>query len=473
MKKKRYVETLSVRTPCNEEWDRMAGTDQVRFCSHCSKNVNDLSSMTRTEAMRLVRRSKGRLCVRYMKHPTTGAPMYAEQLIQISRRAPRMAAGVMAASMSLSAIAYSQGGIGSTKIERTPQPGIEKSLLPVPVKEPAVPVSENGAPAATTKSDMPETLGSVWGTITDENGAVIPGANVGLLDKRGNELTKAVTDYDGVYRLEQVPVGQYQLVVAAEHFRRQVTLIGITAANERLQTLSLAVRAEMVTMGVVAIMSTTLQLVEPDNPLTIAVDDEDLEKARDLIAAGEDVNRAEEDGSTPLFAAVRSGNLEMVRLLIDFGAKVNARNEEKETPLMMLDEDSPVEMVELLIRSGAKVNRVAENGDTALIRAAKGARTEILKALIDAGAELDVRNKEGVTALMNAADDENLENVRILVLAGADVNIRDNDGDNAWDYTAQEEIESFLVSHGVVLDPEDLEGSGADDPETDNEPEDN
>ncbi len=473
MKKKRYVETLSVKTPCTEEWDRMAGTDQVRFCSHCSKNVNDLSSMTRAEAMRLVRRSKGRLCVRYMKHPTTGAPIHAEQLIQISRRAPRMAAGVMAASMSLSAIAYAQGGVGSTKIERSTQPGIERSLLPVPVKEPAVPVSENGAPSATTMSDAPETHGSVWGTITDDNGAVIPGATVVLLDKRGNELTKAVTDSDGVYRLQQVPLGRYQLVAAAEHFRKQIALIGVTAANERIETLTLAVRPTMVTMGVVAIMPTTLQLVEPDNPLTIAVADEDLEKVRDLIAAGEDVNHADEDGSTPLFAAVRSGNLEMVRLLIDFGAKVNVLNEEKETALMRLDEDSPVELVELLIRSGAKVNLVADNGDTALIRAAKGAQPEVLKALIDAGAELDVRNKEGVTALMNAADDENLENVRLLVLAGADVNIRDEDGDNAWDYTAEEEIESFLVSHGVVLDPEDLDGQTADDPETDEEPEDN
>ncbi|MEP7150023.1 MAG: ankyrin repeat domain-containing protein [Acidobacteriota bacterium] len=462
MKKKRYVEALSVKTPCTEEWGRMAGTDQVRFCSHCSKNVNDLSSMTRAEAMRLVRRSNGRLCVRYIKHPTTGAPMYAEQLIQISRRAPRVAAGVMAASMSLSTFAYSQGGVGSTKIERSTQPGIERSLLPSPVKEPT-PVSENGAPAATTMSDVPETHGSVWGTITDENGGVIPGATVALLDKKGGEVAENVTDYDGVYRLEQVPLGRYQLVVAAEHFRKLMALIEVTAANERIETLTLDVRTEMVTMGVVAIMPTTLQLVEPSNPLTIAVADEDLDTVRDLIAAGEDVNRADDDGSTPLFAAVRSGNLEIVRLLIDFGAKVNVRNEEKETPLMMLDEDSPVEMVELLIRSGAKVNRVANDGDTALIRAAKGAQPAVLKALIDAGADLDVRNKEGVTALMNAADDENLENVRLLVLAGADINIRDEEGDNAWDYTAEEEIESFLVSHGVVLDPEDLDGEEADD----------
>ncbi len=254
MKKKRYIETLSVKTPCNEAWDRMVGTDQVRFCSHCSKNVNDLSSMTRAEAMRLVRRSKGRLCVRYIKHPTTGAPMYAEQLIQISRRAPRMAAGVMAASMSLSTFAYAQGGVGSTKIERLGQPAVERSILPAPVKEPAVPVpvSVNGAPAATTMSDVPETHHSVWGTITDERGAVIPGATVVLLDKRGNELVKVVTDVDGVYRLAQVPIGRHQLVADAEHFRKQIALIEITAANERIETVTLMVRREMIVMGLVA-----------------------------------------------------------------------------------------------------------------------------------------------------------------------------------------------------------------------------
>jgi hypothetical protein len=108
MSKKNYIDSVRVEDPCTQDWDGMVGNDQVRFCSHCSKDVNNLSSMTRKEALRLVRRSDGRLCIRYMKNPQTSGPMFSDQLIQISRRAPRVAAGVMTASLSLSTFAYAR-----------------------------------------------------------------------------------------------------------------------------------------------------------------------------------------------------------------------------------------------------------------------------------------------------------------------------------------------------------------------------
>jgi hypothetical protein len=458
MKKKHLISSVRVVDPCTEEWNKMVGGDRVRFCTHCAKDVTDLSTMTEREAMSLVRESGGRLCIRYIEHPETRAPMFAEHLVHISRRAPRMAAGVIAASMSLSTLAYAQGGGELQRKAAVARAGAERST---PLATP------------TASPELPAPHGSIWGTITDENDAVIPAASVALLDKDGKELAQATTGYDGVYRLEQVPTGRYQLVATAAHFRKQIAFFGVTDADKRIETLRLAVEPNIVTMGVVAISSTITTLVEPLNPLTIAVADEDTDEVRDLIAAGEDVDRANPDGSTPLFVAVRSGNLEIVRLLIDFGADVNARNDAEETALMLLDEDSPLEMVELLIRRGARLDSVAEDGDTALIRAANGAKPEVLQALIDAGAALDVRNKLGITALMNAANDDDLENVRVLLLAGADVNIRDEDGDNAWDYAADEDVENLLVSHGVELDPEDLEGHVDDDTETDDEPEDN
>ena len=45
----------------------MIGTDQSRFCGQCSKNVYNLSGMTRGEAEELITRSEGRLCVRFYR----------------------------------------------------------------------------------------------------------------------------------------------------------------------------------------------------------------------------------------------------------------------------------------------------------------------------------------------------------------------------------------------------------------------
>ncbi len=59
------LEQIQVAAPCPANWDEMAGTDQVRFCSGCRKNVYNLSEMTRDEAEALVWEKEGRLCVRF------------------------------------------------------------------------------------------------------------------------------------------------------------------------------------------------------------------------------------------------------------------------------------------------------------------------------------------------------------------------------------------------------------------------
>lgn len=45
----------------------MYGNDRVRFCGQCSKNVYNLSALSREEAEDLIRRMEGHLCVRYYR----------------------------------------------------------------------------------------------------------------------------------------------------------------------------------------------------------------------------------------------------------------------------------------------------------------------------------------------------------------------------------------------------------------------
>ena len=375
MPKKSFIDSIRVNDPCNENWDEMTGNDRVRFCSHCSKNVNDISKLTRKHALRLVRESNGQLCVRYVQHPKTKAPIFADRLYQISRRAPLMAAGVMTASLSLATMTYAQG-----KLETLPAPNPNVSRLLEP-----------------------------------------------------NECDSAKKD-----------TGPDTSIAEPE--------IAINSNRVVLQTIQLLPleTSQVAIMGMVAFP----EKVEYKNPLTIAIQDEDIDELRNLIAAGNDVNGREDDKSTPLFAAVENGNIEMLRLLLDFGAKINARNKEKMTPLMMLDEDATKELVELLIINGAKVDLVSKDGGTALIRAGGKANAAVLKALIDAGADVNAVDKQGQTPLMNAAENDNLENVRALLLAGADVNLKNGEGDTAWHLTAESEIEELLVSFGAVVEDE-------------------
>lgn len=61
------LDGLRVASPCTVSWQGMAGGDRVRHCGSCRQNVYDLSSMTRREAEALVRRTEGRLCVRFFR----------------------------------------------------------------------------------------------------------------------------------------------------------------------------------------------------------------------------------------------------------------------------------------------------------------------------------------------------------------------------------------------------------------------
>ncbi len=47
----------------------MKGDDRVRHCTHCAKNVYNISNMSRQEAADLIESTEGRVCVRYYTRP--------------------------------------------------------------------------------------------------------------------------------------------------------------------------------------------------------------------------------------------------------------------------------------------------------------------------------------------------------------------------------------------------------------------
>jgi ankyrin repeat protein len=440
MKKKNFIDKVRVNDPCTQAWDDMIGNDTVRFCTHCAKDVNNLSAMTRKEAVRLVRRSGGSLCIRYVQQPATKGPMFAEQLTQITRRVPRMAAGVMSASLSLATMTYAQGGTAP----------VPSANYPAAAR---VSECEDGGIIGKKKPGVGDAAVRVIlrGTVSDIQGAVVPNVAVTLNDEKANVIGKTRTDDDGSFRFEGLTTGKYSLRTEADR-GFDSTLIENISVVEGDTAIDVTIN---ITAQSVQLMGVVASGPEFEGALAIAVSNDDLEEATRLISHGENANRKEADGTTPLFIAVENGNVEMVRLLLDAGAKINARNDKKETPIMQLDEDASPELVELLLRFGARTNDTSKSRDTALITSVgRRAKPEVVKALIDAGAQLDVQNEDGMTALMYAVDLECLETARLLVFAGANVNLRDNDKESAWDKTSDDELETLLESYGAVTTDE-------------------
>ena len=430
MTKKSLTAALQVTSPCSQDWDSMKGSDKVRFCDHCNLSVSNISEMTRKEALRLARQSEGRICVRYIKNPHNDSPVFSDKLHQIVRRAG-IAAGVLSASLAVSTVAYSQGGVSiSEKLS-------EKNEAADIVQDKIVKAKESKT-------------STVSGTVMDMSAAVIPSANVSLINVKTNESRTTTTNENGFYEFRDVMAGDYKIKFEAVNFQNmEISEVKVESGGNTNIDTSLGVNGETNTVG-------GAMFVDYERPLHRAVSNEDIDEVKMLLAKGANVNAKDKNysGITALFVAVEDGNLKMVETLLDFGAKVNARDNEKRTPLMNLDEDAAPELVELLLRYGAKVNAVDKEGNSVLIFSSNRINAEVLRILLTHGAAVNAQNKDGQTALMNAAEADNLENVKVLLSAGADVNLKNSDGETALSLASGDEIKELLKNYGAESEPE-------------------
>lgn len=206
---------------------------------------------------------------------------------------------------------------------------------------------------------------------------------------------------------------------------------------------------------------------ELDDALSFAVLKQHAAIVKLLLAHRADPNSRLDGDWTPLLVACRDGNAQIARQLLAAGADVNlARTYENgsgPTPLMYAAAAMPPKFLEELIRKGARVNEVTPHGDTAVGWAAKAGGCgpspvdlRNLKTLLRHGAKLDVRAGRAdayigwpiVTAIKRG--DTNL--VEFLLAHGVDVNTRAAHGTTLLMYAVQynqPEVVRLLLARGA------------------------
>jgi len=107
--------------------------------------------------------------------------------------------------------------------------------------------------------------------------------------------------------------------------------------------------------------------------------------------------------SSALVAAIDSGDVQRVRDVIDDGADVNERDRrgvllDGAAPLTIAADAGHLAIAELLVERGADVNARSLTGWTALMRACNAGHLDMARFLLQAGADPSLENDEGYTA---------------------------------------------------------------------------
>lgn len=160
-----------------------------------------------------------------------------------------------------------------------------------------------------------------------------------------------------------------------------------------------------------------------------AAESSDLDRVKELISKGANLDVKNERGETLLHVAAVQGNYELTNLLIASGADVNVADKWKDTPLH-----------ELEVRGFMAYLHVRRLRD-------------IARLLLDKGADINARNSYGKTPLhviVSGAGDKEL--TQLYISKGADVSALTNHGHSPLDYAVDsrnEEIAALLQDHGA------------------------
>lgn len=135
------------------------------------------------------------------------------------------------------------------------------------------------------------------------------------------------------------------------------------------------------------------------NDLCSAILNCDIEKIKNLVSSGVDVNQKIINRLAPLHLAAKNNLMDVAKLLISYKADLNCLGTDNFTPLQYAISKNHFELVQLLVEAGADLHLPSINGNSPLWTAVMNFRGDdrIVKYLLDKGADPFAPNKHGVT----------------------------------------------------------------------------
>lgn len=219
------LDRMRVASPCQVSWEQMTGDDRVRFCAECRLNVYNFAELTRTEAEELLHTAEGRICGRLYRR-SDGTVITKDCPVGVRaarRRVAKVATAAFAAVVSLCSAAFGQKQSDKDK-------GCRQQVTIT---------TKHG-----TDSSDPTNL---TGTLFDQNGAVIAGAGIKIVNRETKDTDYLRSTDEGKFSQTGLAAGLYEISVRQPGFKELKFELKIAAGETVVVKATLLVRAEVLT----------------------------------------------------------------------------------------------------------------------------------------------------------------------------------------------------------------------------------
>lgn len=192
---KKTLDQLYVATPCTADWDKMRGSDQIRFCNQCQLNVYNISALTRKEAEALIASTEEKLCTKLFRRSdgtiiTQDCPVGLRAIKKRVSRFATAALGFLLSVISNQTIGWADDGHKYCK----------------------------HYVAKITRLQNTDNFIVITGIVDDQQKAVIANAYVEITNEETKQTYKTSTNAEGTYRFSLSQDGTYSIKIQSPGF---------------------------------------------------------------------------------------------------------------------------------------------------------------------------------------------------------------------------------------------------------------
>ncbi|XP_057322749.1 uncharacterized protein LOC130666094 [Microplitis mediator] len=196
-----------------------------------------------------------------------------------------------------------------------------------------------------------------------------------------------------------------------------------------------------------------ISIIDNQKDMFRALEQGDLEKLKETLKRGADINGKSCNSWTALHYAAKGPNIEVVKFVLDKNVSPQMTNGFNQSVLHVAAEYGRKLAVELLIKNKCNVNALDDEGQSPLHKAAENGHEEIVKILMKNNADTSIQNSYGYSALHNAVLNNHKSVVEILLKRERHVNLNEAAGGFTMLHLAAElghtDIVEYLVKYNA------------------------